>query len=119
MRYRELDADGDYTFGKGAANFFIDSPATVRQSIETRLRLLQGEWYLNTEEGTPWLQEVLDKGHSQTYDLVIQTRILRTPGVRGIVQYQSSLDTVKRKLSIAALIDTIYSDELVPLEVTL
>ncbi len=119
MRYRELDENGDYTFGKGAANFFVDSPAVVRQSVETRLRLLQNEWYLDTSDGTPWLQEVLDKGHSQTYDLVIQTRILRTRGVRGISQYQSSLNTTTRRLLIAALIDTIYSNEPVPLEVTL
>lgn len=119
MRYRKLDENGDYTFGQGVANFYIDNPDAVRQSVLTRLRLLQGEWFLDKKSGTPWLQQVLDKGHSGAYDLVIQTRILQTNGVQSIDKFQSMVDTVNRKLRIACLITTVYSTEQIPLEVSL
>lgn len=111
MRYRKLDADGDYTFGHGQSDFYVDSPDAVRQSIETRLALFTGEWYLNTSSGTAWDQVT---GKSKSYDLVIQLRILQTQGVDrnvGIIQYQSSLDPATRHLEIAALVQTIYSKE--------
>lgn len=109
MRYRALDANGDYTFGRGVGNFLVNSPATVRQSIQTRLGLLQREWYLNLNDGTPWLQQILVKGAvSKIYDLAIQTRILGTQGVSSILSYSSSADPVKRTLFVQATVSTIY-----------
>jgi hypothetical protein len=29
MRYRKLDADGDYSFGNGSADFYVNSPEAV------------------------------------------------------------------------------------------
>jgi hypothetical protein len=108
MRVRAQDINGDYTFGSGSNNFLANSPEAVRQSVQTRLGLLQGEWFLDKTEGTPWMQEIIGKGTNKTYDLAIQTRILQTKGVKSIDQYQSSVDPVTRKLSVAALLDTIY-----------
>lgn len=118
MRYRALDENGDYTFGRGKDNFLVNSPDMVRQSIQTRLLLIRGEWFLDKTEGTPW-DKVIGKGTNKTHDLVIQTRILQTKGVSSIVQYQSQVDPVTRSLSIAALVITIYSTDPVPVEVQL
>jgi hypothetical protein len=106
MRYRALSATGDYTFGAGGANFLADSPACVGQAVLTRLRQLQGEWFLDTTDGTPYAGQVLGAGTRPTYDQVIRRRILETPGVTGIARYSSSLEG--RRLSIAATIDTAY-----------
>lgn len=120
MRYRALDANGDYTFGRGAGNFLVNSPNTVRQSIQTRLALLQGEWYLNTIDGTPWLQQILVKGAvSKVYDLTIQTRILGTQGVSSIISYSSTVDPIKRTLTVDAFVQTIYSVDPINVVVTL
>lgn len=110
MRYRAMDQNGDYTFGRGASNFLVNSPDTVRQSVQTRLALIQGEWFLDKTEGTMW-NRVVGKGNTKTHDLVIQTRILQTKGVSGITEYQSQVDMENRKLSVAALVMTIYSTE--------
>lgn len=110
MRYRKLDENGDYTFGRGAANFLVDTPDTVRQSVQTRLALIRGEWFLDKTEGTPW-NMVVGRGTNKTHDLVIQTRILQTSGVREILKYQSQVDPLDRHLSIVALIETIYSKD--------
>jgi hypothetical protein len=109
MRYRKLDANGDYSFGASAANFFINSPQAVAQAIETRLDLQLGEWFADTADGTPWLEDVLGKYTSGTYDSVLRARILETPGASQILAYSSALDEQNRSLTVHASVLTIYS----------
>jgi hypothetical protein len=106
MRYRALDANGDYSGGRGQGNFLINSPACVAQSVLTRLRLWQGEWFLDVTEGTPWLQQILGKFAKTVYDFAIKTRVLGTTGVTSIASYSSTLDDVTRKLSVSMTINT-------------
>jgi hypothetical protein len=94
MRFRALDANGDYSGGRGQGNFLINSPACVAQSVLTRLKLWQGQWFLDLTEGTPWLQQILGKTSKQAYDLAIRARVLGTQGVTAITSYSSTLDTV-------------------------
>jgi hypothetical protein len=98
MRYRTLGPGGDFTFGRGAGNFLVDSPQTVGQSVLTRLRLWRGEWW-------PYLQEVLGKNTQPIYDTAIRQRVLATQGVTGIQEYKSTLGP-DRKLVVSMLIDT-------------
>ena len=49
-KYRRLDANGDMTFGRGAESF-AQGVEAVRQAIETRLRLLRGEWWERPADG--------------------------------------------------------------------
>lgn len=107
MRYRKQAADGDYTFGQGLRNFYIDNPEAVGQAVKTRLLLMQGEWFLNVEEGTPYATQILGKNTQSTYDPAIRKVILDTEGVVNIEQYQSEL-TADRELKVAARINTIY-----------
>lgn len=121
MRVRRQDADGDYTFGQGSANFLINSSAEVAQTILTRLRLFEGEWYLDETAGTPWNQSVLGKSTKNMYDMVIQQRIATTSGVsvNGIQEYASTLDKTTRRLTVTATVQTIFSAEPVKIEVVL
>lgn len=106
MRYRKLDADGDYTTGTGE-DFLTDSPAAVGQAVRTRLLLFQDEWFLDAR-GTPWSQDILGRIPVEVYDAAIRRRILRTPGVTQIAQYASTLNRATRALTIRATIDTQY-----------
>ena len=108
MRYRKLDANGDYTIGTGS-DFLLNSPETVAQAILTRLRLWTGEWFLDTTEGTPWMNGILGKlNQGSNPDAKIRSRILRTQGVRKILAYSSQIDPDSRALNVQATIDTIY-----------
>jgi hypothetical protein len=108
MRVRAQDANGDMTFGRGASNFLVNSPAAVAQLVLTGLGLLRGEWFLDKTAGMPWTQSVIGTGTKPLYDLAIQSQILNTQGVTGIENYSSSLDPVTRKLTIpnSVVIDT-------------
>lgn len=108
MRYRALSATGDYTFGQGEANFLINSAEAVAQSVLTRLRLWEGEWFLDQTLGTPYTQEILGYNTAALYDLAIQDQVLATTGVTGITNYSSSRDAVTRALTVTMNITTIY-----------
>ena len=108
MRVRKLDSSGDMTLGHASADFYQDDPDGVAQNVRTRLQLWQGSWFLDTSAGTPWLQEVLGK-HSAV-DMVIRNRILGTPGVTGITDFESVLDPDTRTLTVSAAITTQYGD---------
>jgi hypothetical protein len=108
MRVRALSPMGDYVFGQSQANFLVNSPAMVGQLVATTLKLWQGEWFLDTLYGTPWLQNILGVfGVKSVVDMLIQSVILAVPGVTSIVSYSSTLQG--RALSITVTIDTAYS----------
>lgn len=104
MRYRRLDANGDATFGRSAANILVDSPEAVAQAVRTRLLLQTGEWFLDTSDGTAWSDKIEGKSDA-TRDLEIKARILGTPGVTEIVSYQSTLDS-QRRFTVSSTINT-------------
>jgi hypothetical protein len=108
MRYRALDADGDYTFGRGLGNFLIDNRECVAQSVLTRMRLWQGEWFIDKTSGMPWATEVLGKYTLPLYDFAIRQRILGTENVTGIAAYSSTYDSATRAIAVEAEIDTAY-----------
>ena len=108
MRYRKLDEDDDYFFGTGAVNFHINSPEAVAQAILTRLRLWMGEWFADTSDGTGWNQSILGKQSGNLYELTLRQRVLETPGVQSIEEFQSSLDAEARKLSVSMTVNTMY-----------
>ena len=106
MRYRTLDQNGDYVFGAGPGEFLVNSPAAVAQAVLTRLKLNQGEWFLDKTVGVPYATQVLGFGTGRSYDVVIQGTILGTPGVNQIRNYSSVLQG--RTLLISVTLDTIY-----------
>lgn len=108
MRYRKLDDKGDMVLGHGEANYLKDSPEAVAQAVLTRLRLLQGEWFLDLLEGTPYDPAVLGKHTQKSYDFAIKSRVLKTQGVTEILEYESLFDGETRKLTVNISLDTIY-----------
>src|SRR5512138_1652145 len=108
MRYRKLDANGDYTLGSGS-DFLRDSPEAVAQAIKTRLALWAGEWFLDITDGTPWKESILGKRvNGKNPDAAIKQRILGTQGVTEITSYSSSFDGNTRALTVTATISTQY-----------
>jgi len=110
MRYRKLDEIGDYSFGNSQANFHQNTPAGVGQAVLTRLKLWVNEWFLNVEDGTDWLDQVLGRGTSLLYEQVIKQRILGTFGVTEITDFYTQFDPNTRKLNIQTTINTVYGE---------
>lgn len=108
MRYRKLTADGDYSFGNGQLDFYRDEPMAVGQSVKTRLLLWLGEWFLNIDDGTPFMTGILGKHSIETANITIQDRILNTEGMVELEDFESEIDPDSRLMTVSCSIDTIY-----------
>ena len=116
MRVRQLSSTGDFVFGQSQQNFIADSPAAVAQVVKTNLRLWLGKWYLNINDGTPYLEGVIGYHGQEQADATIQNQILNievtvsstnvpagtVPGqliqaVTDIASYTSSINTGTRE----------------------
>jgi len=102
---------GDYSFGNGMSNFVTDLNAVV-QAIYTRIYLLYGEWWEDTENGMPLWQKIMGASgspqHIAAVDLIVQTRISETTGVTSIVNYSSTWDSSVRKYTFTCTVNTDY-----------
>lgn len=116
MRYRQLDADGDYMFGYGKASYLTDVSA-VAQAIKTRLLLLYGEWWEDREDGLPLWERILGTSGSsenlQAVDYIIKDRIQKTDGVLSVSAYTSEFDSDKRKYGFRGVVETLYGSLIV------
>lgn len=108
---RKLDESGDVMFGRGLQSFHVGSAATV-QRVRTRLLLILGEWFLNTDEGTPWwenedsiAQPIMGVPRNLGYaEAVLKARILGTDGVASLESFSLSMNGETRKLSVSATV---------------
>lgn len=110
MRYRKLDNDGDFSAGHGSADFFVDQPEAVGQSVLTRLRLWSGEWFLDTDEGTPYSSQVLGVRKRQTAGPALKMRVASTEGVTEVSDFAADYDGDARALTVTAAVDTVYGE---------
>jgi len=118
MRYRKLaqptgtnvfnSTGGDYAFGHGSADFWINVPDAPAQAALTRMYLFLGDWFLDTSDGMPWNTKVLGHYTANTRDPAIQSRILGTQGIKAIRSYSSNVVRDTRAFTVNAQLDTIY-----------
>lgn len=102
-----MDADYEPIFTSQQA-LLADRDA-VAQTIGTRLRLFQGEWWENLTEGTPLFQSILGTGRQlAAIAAVIRTRILGTPYVQSISNVSISLNHSNRALSYSCTVQTAF-----------
>lgn len=111
MLIREMDENNDMKFGRSLQDFIKDSPEAIVQLLRTRLRLWQGEWFANTEDGTPWAQDVLGNRNTGLFHEAIRERVLSTYGVKNIIKYSGYVKD--RLLHVEMEIDTIYGKGIV------
>lgn len=108
MRYRKWGQGQDVQYGHGPADYWQNVPEGVAQAVVSRLRLLSGEWFLDLQEGTPYVGGILGKHTKESYDPVIRARILETEGVTDLDFYESIFNGETRTLTVNATINTIY-----------
>jgi len=71
----------------------------VRQGILIKLRLFRGEWFMDTEAGTPWLEDILGKRISLAGAIAaIRASVLEVDGVDAITEFSYSFDRAQRRL---------------------
>ncbi len=108
MLVRRLDGNHDMTFGHGIADMAVQAEACA-QNVKTRLLLLQQEWFLDTDAGVPWLQDIMVKpANLLVAQAEIKRCILQTDGVQAIERFDLLFDSQTRKMTVVAALKTIY-----------
>lgn len=79
----------------------------VRQQLEIKLKLWVGEWFLDTEFGTPYLQSILGKQLTLSGAIAaIKKSILEVSGVTQIIEFNFDFDNINRKLNVTFSAET-------------
>lgn len=87
----------------------IDKAARVRQQLLIKLQLWTGEWFLDTEFGTPYFQDILGKQLTLFGALAaIKKSIMEVENVLEITSFKHSFDNQTRKLSVTFEVSTPY-----------
>lgn len=111
MHYRRLTATGDYVFGQGSLDYLSDADAAA-QAVQTKLKLLLGEWWEDTQDGLPLFQQILLQRATtegiQTVDLLVKQRILDVAEVTNVQIIGSGVKD--RQYQAEVVIETIYGD---------
>lgn len=99
--------DGDIV--TSGEQFAVGKDAT-RLAIICRLRLFLGEYFLDATDGTPWFQNILGKTSRDIAETNIKQRIITTPGVVSLTEFDMTLDNKARKITITAWVIDINNE---------
>lgn len=99
-----LEADGNLAM--------VTDANTVGQHAKQRLKFFEGEWFLNTRVGVPWMRYIFPKPPSMAIaEGIIMSEIVRTPGVVEIIDFLMIYDAGMRGIEVLrAEITTIYDE---------
>ena len=77
------------------------SGETATQAVGVRLKLIPGEWFLDTRLGVDYFGTAFVKNQNPAaIEAMIQAAILDTPGIARIVSYAQVFDRAGRQLTV-------------------
>lgn len=87
----------------------VNGAEQVRQQLLIKLKLWVGEWFLDTDFGTPYLQSILGKQLTLSGAVAaIRKSILEVEGVQQITQFSYTFNNTTRTLSLEFTVSTPY-----------
>jgi hypothetical protein len=97
---------GDLMFTGGTLTLLAtNSVAECAQELNARFGMGKGEWFLDLNQGTPWMQAVLGVKNPDkaTVSQVWRAVILLTPGVKAILALPISFVASTRTLTVGRI----------------
>jgi hypothetical protein len=95
-----LDTNHDLLI-QGFDLVLLDGADAVRQQLLIKLKLWRGEWFLDTDFGTPYLQSILGKQLTLSGAVAaIRQSILEVDGVNGIDNFNYNYSAQQRTMSV-------------------
>ena len=86
----------DFVFTSGRMSL-VTGAAELAQKLNARLEFVKGEWFLDTNQGTPWFQALLVKNPSiPALTQILRGIILSTPGAKAILSMPVAFDRANR-----------------------
>lgn len=106
MIFRQLDALGDWTFGKGISGYATGEQA-IELNIKTRLLSWKGDCFFALDDFVDWLGR-LDKGQEANLNHELKSVILQSFGVVAVNSFHGALDAQRRAYQVVFDISTIF-----------
>ena len=73
----------------------------VGQHVRQRLKTFEGEWFLDTTAGVPWLAQIMGREYDPALaEAVVKAEILDTDAVTEITSFAVGFDRTTRNLQI-------------------
>lgn len=107
MIMRNLDGNGDWTFGRGLGNY-VRAERAINLNLQTRLKSWVGNCFFDLPAGIDW-ETRLDKNQKENLLNDLRVLILQSYGVVGINSVAANFDAHTRALRVTYDIQTIYS----------
>lgn len=87
----------------------VEGAERVRQNLEIKLKLFRGEWFLDTEFGTPYLQSILGKQITLSGAIAaIRESIMEVADVIQITEFTYNFLRSERRLVVDFTCETNY-----------
>lgn len=106
MIIRNLDQNGDWTFGNGLSNY-LDRNAAIGLNIKTRLLSWVGDCFFDLNAGIDWINRLGSKNQRGLLESDLRRVILQSFGVTGIISFDTVL--VNRVFIANYSVNTIFS----------
>ena len=91
--------DGDIVIENGRI-LWVTGAKAVRQRLENRLALWQGDWFLDTDAGIPW-KDILEGGFGdEQIKQVIKGELLADEYVSEVISIDLARDRANRALNV-------------------
>ena len=107
MIFRQLDSNGDWTFGKGRSNYAQNEDA-VDVNIRTSLLSWNGDCFFDLKAGIDWTR-LLDTGQQRNLQVALESLILKSYGVVGVSSAFATFNAVTRGLDVQYNVTTVFS----------
>jgi len=111
MIVSRIDANADWMFGGGTANYASKSEA-IAQDVVTRIRSFTEDWFADIGHGIAWIELLGAKNTKEQIIAEIERAILDTSGVRSIELLQINSIDMNRAASISIRVIDIYDQRI-------
>src|SRR5690606_18024423 len=97
----KLADDHDLALSSAGDARLLDGAERIAQQIKVTLLTFLGEWFLDTDFGVPYLEQVLIKAPQRAQlEAVFRARIADVPGVRGVRRLDLQIERALRRLRV-------------------
>ena len=91
MKFRNLDENHDWTFGRGLSNY-TDRNNAIKLNIKTRLLSWLNDCFFAQDEGIDWYNRLGKKGQRALLEADIKKTIIESEDVTAVIKISTSLD---------------------------
>lgn len=106
MIFRNLDLNGDWSFGQGKSNYIATNPA-IGLNIRTRILSWLNDCFFDLNAGIDWANRLGSKNQKALLENDLRRIILQSFGVTGILTFTSELNG--RRFTANYSVQTIFS----------